>query len=30
LRKYEHMGPFKTDVDMQIAIQRKTRTMKDI
>tara|TARA_R110000851_G_scaffold144472_2_gene283609 strand:- start:89 stop:568 length:480 start_codon:yes stop_codon:yes gene_type:complete len=30
LRKYEHMGPFKTDVDMQIAIQRKTRNTKDI
>jgi len=25
LRKYEHMGPFKTEVDMQIAIQRKKR-----
>jgi hypothetical protein len=30
LRKYEHIGPFKTGADMQIAIQRKTRNTKDI
>jgi len=26
LRKYEYMGPFKTETDMQIAIQRKKRS----
>lgn len=26
LRKYEYMGPFKTESDMQLSIQRKKRT----
>lgn len=26
LRRYEHIGPFKTETDMQIAIQRKKRS----